>query len=672
MSWLDTAKRVGMGVATGGLSETGVGGRLLGTKDSKGDTIGEDAATATTQSNANAQRAYDLALQQAQAAGLIQAPTAVSAPTVHTPYIQAGTVDPALAIADRTTPAMAYGAAGQMQGYSTADAKAANAADNIVGYDAALADAARAIMATSANMPDVNTTVEAPGLAPAAQTAAIDVGGAEVGDTTIDEISMLGRDEQLAAARAIATGPSAAAAQFKAGMDQATADALGVAAQARGSDRAGARREAILQLSQEGGKAANTAAATAAQEEVAKRQAYFSALQGVRGTDVTVAQTQAQIDAERAQTQAQIDSQRATVQAQLNAAIAQGNTAAVNELTKLGAQLELEAKKASVQAGLTQQSTGANLTLYNAKAANDINVRNAELATQTALANADARNRAASELTAAKAAAEREAAGASTTVSLANAGAKTKAAADLAAASNAAYQNYATAATGVSATNAQLEAARAEGNAARSTGIGTTNAGNQIQASVAQGQASLTAGQANATNALRAGEINTSAALDTEKIRQGATTSGVQGMNTSAGVQGSNAGMVVGAQAAAADAEAKGDAALVGSVASTAQAGATKSDRRAKTDIKRVPDSAVDDLADKLAAYTYRYKPGHEDGGESIRGGVMAQDVEKSPLGRELVSEDIYGTKHVDVMSLAALMAAAAARTIRKSKEKRA
>lgn len=672
MSWYDPSswdlgdvERVGLGVATGGLSETGVGGRLIGTKSSKADSLAEYAAGAMDQSNTNAQNAYNLALQQAASAGLIQAPPQVSATQVGVPIIQAGTADQGLAIADRTGPARAVSAAGQMQGYNVATAKAANAADNITGYDAALAQAAKINMATSANMADVNTTVTAPELAPAAQTALMDVDRSNVASTGVNELSVLGRDEQLAAARAIAGGPSASAAQFKAGMDQATSDALSVAAQARGADRAGARREAIIQLGQTGAKAAEGAAATAAQEEVAKRTAYSSALQGVRGADVSVSQTQAQIDSQRAQTQANIDSQRATVKAQLNAAIAQGNTASVNDFSKLDAQLDLDAKKATVQAGLQQQSTGANLSLYNAKAANDINVRNSELETQTSITNAEARNKAASELAAAKAAAEREAAGSSTTVSLANSAAQTKAAADLAAANNSAYQNYANAATGVNTTNAQIEAARAEGNAARSTTIGTTNAGNQTQAAVAQGQAELQAGTSNASNALQAGQINTNAALDTEKIKQAGVTAGISGANTAAATQGGNAGAIIGAQKTAADAEQKKDAALVGAAGSAA---AAMSDKRAKTDIHKPSDAAVDDLADRLSAYTWRYKPGYEDSGYGEHGGVMAQEVEKSPLGRKFVSEDSEGTKHVDVLSLAGLMASAAARSLRKTK----
>lgn len=162
-------------------------------------------------------------------------------------------------------------------------------------------------------------------------------------------------------------------------------------------------------------------------------------------------------------------------------------------------------------------------------------------------------------------------------------------------------------------------------------------------------------------------------------------------------MQTGNAGIVTGAQKAEAGAQSKQDAATVGMAGAIAQGviggeggkavnDATKSysgsysgddddrtsDKRAKSNISRVPEGEIADLAEKLNAYTYRFKPGFEDGGANEHGGPMAQDVERSKLGRKFVHEDPTGTKHVDILSLAGLMAAAAASSIRKSKDRRA
>lgn len=66
--------------------------------------------------------------------------------------------------------------------------------------------------------------------------------------------------------------------------------------------------------------------------------------------------------------------------------------------------------------------------------------------------------------------------------------------------------------------------------------------------------------------------------------------------------------------------------------------------------------SSIQDLMSKLKAYEYKYKePQEEFEGNQL--GIMAQDLEKSEMGKEMVSEDEKGRKMVDVAksSLAAL-----------------
>ncbi len=699
----DKIKRGATAVATGGLSETGIGGRLLGTSSTKADELSEQAAAAMVQSNANAQNAYDLALQQAAAAGLIQGPQAITATSVGVPTIQAATADTNnilntadprvqayLATAQKYDPslAVAAGATGNMVGYDAAQATAQDVTGRMTSYAPELAEATLAGPAQLASIDRVGTAVTAPGMEPAALSQ---FGGMD--QTYVPSVGTETRGEQLDAARAIADSPSSAAAQFASSFDKATNDALAVAGQARGNERAGARREALVQMALKGAAGAEGAAATAAQEDTAKRAAYAQALQGVRGADVQVAQTQATIDAQRAQTVAQ-----------LKTAIEQGNTAAVNALKAQAANLDLEAQKATVTAGLQQQQTEASLEAQNAREQNAIETSNAALSTNVNVgnaaagtkaaadlanaqnlsvqadaeraaavskANAEFQTKAAAELAAAKNQAAREYAAAATGTSTTNAAAKTTAAADYAKTVNAMGSEYATAQNAASLAKAQLDAQRAEGNAGRAATVATSDAQNKTSAAIAQGQAALTAGTATSGNALDASKATATNYLDTQRIQQAGTTSAIQGMNTAAGTQGSNAGAVVGAQKAEAEAQAKQDAALVGAVSSVGAAG-MKSDERVKTDIKQPSDAEINEVADKLAAYkTWRYKPGVEDGGAREHGGWMAQDLEKTELGRKFVGEDENGIKNVDMLSLAGLMASVAARSMRKTKDRR-
>ena len=68
------------------------------------------------------------------------------------------------------------------------------------------------------------------------------------------------------------------------------------------------------------------------------------------------------------------------------------------------------------------------------------------------------------------------------------------------------------------------------------------------------------------------------------------------------------------------------------------------SDKRAKTDIQTLPEG----MLDNVKGYTYEYKS-PELHGYGKQTGVMAQDLEKSPLGAEMVEEDPEsGLKSID------------------------
>lgn len=85
-------------------------------------------------------------------------------------------------------------------------------------------------------------------------------------------------------------------------------------------------------------------------------------------------------------------------------------------------------------------------------------------------------------------------------------------------------------------------------------------------------------------------------------------------------------------------------------------------DERLKTDIAPVDKAELLEMKKHLKAYHFKYKSSQHGVGEFV--GVMAQDLEKSKLGRTLVFEDQFGNKQVDLtkamMLLLASMAEAA------------
>ena len=83
--------------------------------------------------------------------------------------------------------------------------------------------------------------------------------------------------------------------------------------------------------------------------------------------------------------------------------------------------------------------------------------------------------------------------------------------------------------------------------------------------------------------------------------------------------------------------------------AATAAKAAAASDVRAKENIK-VATNPIENMLNNLTEYEYDYKDEYKEdmGDEGRQLGVMAQDLEQSPLGQEFVQEDMNGTKRVD------------------------
>lgn len=197
-------------------------------------------------------------------------------------------------------------------------------------------------------------------------------------------------------------------------------------------------------------------------------------------------------------------------------------------------------------------------------------------------------------------------------------------------------------------------AAMAARNAARnSANIGTNAAG---QASIAQLQDQQAAqGQLSGLlNAQRGQDIQVAGANQQSQLAQQQ-----QQLGALAQMLG-----VDQAELQAAMAKANTNAADKGMLGSLLEVGgkvgaAAASDRNLKTDIIEEIGTEVDELLAELTPKTYRYKD--EKHGEGVRVGIMAQDLERSALGRTIVISTPEG-KMLDVPKALSLALAAVAR----------
>jgi hypothetical protein len=700
--WLYSKDRgvLGLGIGgDGGLLGTGI----IGSGDTPTTNQAEDAGKIVQPIDAEANNVYQQALGQAASANAIQAPQAINPQSIDASLVNQGAYN----VATNQIPTQVSDASSRLQTYNATLGMASNAAVNNLSK----ADVTKAQAAPAAGVGNVSTEINAPTIGPAAQTGATDVER-----TTLNPMADDLRDQQIRAANAIAQAPSAAMSQFQAGQSQVVKDQLAAAAGARGSDRAGARRDAMLAIGAGGAQQNLSAAALSAQEEQSKLTASSAALGGIRSTDVTSATNAAAVT-----------SQQQDLQAQIDAATAQGNTTAVNQLKGQQATLTLQAKQAQVQAGLTQQGTQAGLATANLSAQEQTNLANAAAANASANNYSSAANSAYANLAANQ-----------TAVSQANAAATTGASAANTNAYNAALQTTATAQTAANQFNASLAQSQEQANANRAAGLATTNASG-INA----------ANTANASNDLAAQTTTGNQQLTAEQLKQQAATANLNTANAAIGSQMTGAENVIGAdnsdQTLKRQGQAQANAGLLGGIGtvfggyaaasgkSSAPDGPT-SDERAKTDLSsvgsgrisfadqygaqmaseygltpasaspygavggkpkaslsggggntsaagsvipaliskisdertknqvdRMDDKDVVSQAEKFPLVTFRYKNGVEDGGAYAHVGSVAQGLEKAgPLGKMVVSEGPDGFKRVDYGALAYVTAKAA------------
>lgn len=97
------------------------------------------------------------------------------------------------------------------------------------------------------------------------------------------------------------------------------------------------------------------------------------------------------------------------------------------------------------------------------------------------------------------------------------------------------------------------------------------------------------------------------------------------------------------------------------------------SDQRVKKNITKANDDEIDDLFDHLTAHKFNYKKGFKSGNNDTQLGIMAQHMEKTPLGKSVVIET-DGLKKLDgkkAMSLALAALASHSKKIKKLEGKK-
>lgn len=80
------------------------------------------------------------------------------------------------------------------------------------------------------------------------------------------------------------------------------------------------------------------------------------------------------------------------------------------------------------------------------------------------------------------------------------------------------------------------------------------------------------------------------------------------------------------------------------------------SDERLKTNVRKVNKEDLDELRRTIKPYVFDYIDSRY--GDSNTLGVMAQDLEKTKLGKNLVKEDFEGNKYIEIASLLSMILA--------------
>ncbi len=429
-----------------------------------------------------------------------------------------------------------------------------------------------------------------------------------------------------ATAQGAGAGQLAAQARLKLALLRSSELATGMAAQARGSERRGLRREAMLEGSRRGLEGALAGEAQAAQDRMTAQGQLSGAIQATRTTDVDVAAKRADLSQQRQNLQAQIDAARAS-----------GDQNAINTLTAKMADLDQQTKAFNASAANTTQARAEDQAFAGQKT-------NIEVGQRTKEVNAAAANTAQSRAEEQAFAGQQSGADRDQQGRLYNAGA-----------TNASQARSEDQAFAGQQSGADRELRAGEFNA------GATNAAQaRLEGQAFEGQ------QVDINRGLEVSRLTEEQRVANERLKLDASKAA---QDAAAGLLTENARQeqLAFARTQLAQTKSVEDRKFWGQIISSLLSGAATvaaapatSDRRAKKDIKPVSDEDLGALAQAVrkSLATWKYKQA-SDGPPGERAGPMAQDLEKTRLGRAVTSERDDGTKQVDYAQLATLLAAA-------------
>jgi hypothetical protein len=425
-------------------------------------------------------------------------------------------------------------------------------------------------------------------------------------ETTIDHSKVDGsalalRGQQLSAAESAKNAPSSAAAQFRAALMAAQEAQLGAASQARGADRGGARREAVLGIGRDALQGAEKSAELAAREQQAKNDSYANTLAGVSGHDVDVATSDAQLDSARALQQGIISSARA------RSNVVEANKRAIDKATlgehadALNSKNRMEIKSETRLADTSNATNDLDRSKTKYLGGVDISKFNVGQTNLGRTSDADRTER----------------------VDTAN----------------------------VKATNdVQAGERLRRERIAAANALAIQNAALEHKKLVLEAQKSKDAADLARQNAIQAGASGMAGVPD---LAGGATSNQIRLAEGKVGVSKADQ-----------ENKTKSSERLVKGITDGGAAFA-KSDERVKREVSHASTADLAALTDAFHAATFRYKGKHDDG-EMHAGTDSAQAIEKTKLGKGLVTKDADGVRRLDREGLAMLLAAAAAKSTRR------
>lgn len=486
-------------------------------------------------------------------------------------------------------------------------------------------------------------TIQGATIAPVAQVAPTTVAqtgptNAERVDPGIQQANAAGQSDALALLRQAAQGqgPTAADAEFQKSLDKSIYAQRSLASSAHGTGRMAAALKAGGNIAQMTGQAAADAAALKAQEQQQARDQLLSGTTAARGQDIGLGTTNATLGTQVALANQGTGLATNLKQGDITAAGAEQNAAAAN--TAAGHQADLtqgaatDTAKLGLSAAQGNQSTATQVGISNTQASNQLEALQAQISSQQGIATAEQANQ-------------------------------------------------------LKALQAQLTSGQQQFNAGQSNDLTKTGATLQNQTAIANLQESGANSRAQLASDTQTNLANLDSQLksrgldDTQRqaLLQAYTQAANQATASGASIEQAQIAAKAAVDAATAGQPSLGQSILGGifNVAGAALGGpggntiikAITSDKRQKKDVQPLLDhytkgagddeGAVDRLLADLHPVSFEYKhPAAVGEAPGRQAGVMAQDLEKSPMGRTMVIED-QGVKKIDpVHAVGALLAA--------------